>query len=145
MRAGTNTSISALGRSQQAKLGILGTGVFGGARAFIDRFNALSAWVTFSVLNHADIDARAQKISFFIRLAGHLSELANFNGLMIVLTALQQGCIARLKYTFEVVPKQDKAKLALLQVSVFARTGVLGVSGLLFGTQFLISCCFLPL
>jgi hypothetical protein len=105
-----------MGRSQQAKLGILGTGVFGGARAFIDRFNALSAWVTFAVLNHADIDERAKKVAYFIKLAGHLSELANFNGLMIVLTALQQGCIARLKYTFEMVPKAEKAKLAMLQV-----------------------------
>lgn len=45
-----------------------------------------------------------------------MAELANFNGLMIILTSLQQGCINRLKYTFDGVNKHDKQKLQQLQV-----------------------------
>lgn len=90
--------------------------MFGGCRAFIDRFNALSAWVTSSILQQAELGARAERVTFFIRVGGHLAELANFNGLMVVVTALQQGCVTRLKWTFEQVPKAERAKLGQLQV-----------------------------
>ena len=113
---GTNTAIVALNRSQQAKLGILGTGIWGGVRAFIDRFNALSSWIIFSILKETELQIRIKRITYYIKLASHMAELANFNGLMIILTSLQQGCINRLKYTFDGVNKHDKQKLQQLQV-----------------------------
>jgi hypothetical protein len=113
----TSTTVHTMLRHQQTRIGILGGGVFQGARGFIDRFCALSAWITQSILSVASVDGRASRVSFFIRLAGHMSDLANFNGLMAVLTALQQAAVTRLKATFELVSKQDKSKLENLQVS----------------------------
>jgi hypothetical protein len=114
--AGTTASINTLRLSQQARLGALGTGAFGGGRAFVERFNALSAWVTSSVLEQTELQARADRVIYYARLAGHLAELASFHALVAVLSALQQACVTRLKWTWELVPKADKDKLARLQV-----------------------------
>jgi hypothetical protein len=59
-------------------------------RRFIDRFNAESCWVTQSLLNQATPKKRAALYMKFIFLASFLEELNNFNGLMAILTAIQQ-------------------------------------------------------
>jgi hypothetical protein len=59
-------------------------------RSFIDRFNAESCWVTQSLLNQDTPEKRAALYMKFTFLASFLEELNNFNGLMAILTALQQ-------------------------------------------------------
>lgn len=59
-------------------------------RCFIDRFNAQSCWVTQSLLNQDTPRKRAALYMKFIFLASFLLELNNFNGLMAILTAVQQ-------------------------------------------------------
>eukprot|EP01038_Epipyxis_sp_PR26KG_P005997 gene5997-8258_t len=84
-------------------------------RRFIDRFNACSNWVAYSILKPTTAIDRAAILSTFIRLAGFLHELRNYNGLMAVLTALQQACIVRLEKTFSRLNQSERDKLHSLQ------------------------------
>lgn len=107
--------VTELARYQQLRRGAQACGARGGARGFIDRFNALSNWVTFTVLSGDTPEARAARMGTFIRIAGQLMELNNFNGLMVILTALQQGSISRLRRSWEAVGKAEMLKLAQMQ------------------------------
>ena len=91
----------------------------GAARRFIDHFNATSSWVTHSVLVRPSPEERAAAISLFIRVAGHLSDLGNFSGMFAVVSALAQGCVARLEVTWDSVAKSERNSLHKLQVGVF--------------------------
>ena len=115
---GKSEPIGIASRSQQARLGLLGKGTFGGALALADRFNAMCTWVTDSILKNTSLDSRVGRITYFIRLAAHMAELSNFNALHIIVAALQQNCIMRLKLSFEGVPKADKVKFNQLKVRV---------------------------
>jgi hypothetical protein len=84
-------------------------------RSFIDRFNAESCWVTQSLLNQDTPEKRAALYMKFTFLASFLEELNNFNGLMAILTALQQGCITRLKDTLSYVDEKTNQTLRRLQ------------------------------
>lgn len=59
-------------------------------RRFIDRFNAETCWVTQSLLALESPKIRAALYMKFVFLASFLEELNNYNGLMAILTALQQ-------------------------------------------------------
>jgi hypothetical protein len=85
-------------------------------RKFIDRFNAISLWVTESILNGNTAEDRAATVSFFIKLAGFFRDLFNYSSLMAIISAFQQGSITRLKKTFNLVSKVDLEKLFVLQV-----------------------------
>lgn len=80
-------------------------------RRFINRFNSTSQWVTNYILNASTPELRASLISKFIHLAVELRKLGNYNGLMTILTALQQGCITRLEITFSLIPKYELQQL----------------------------------
>jgi len=84
-------------------------------RRFIDRFNTASLWATASVLACQTAQDRADRYSDLISLAGCLESLGNYNGLMSVLTGLQQGSISRLHEMLLLVSQDDKEKLADLQ------------------------------
>mmetsp|Transcript_2806 Transcript_2806/g.4247 ORF Transcript_2806/g.4247 Transcript_2806/m.4247 type:complete len:652 (+) Transcript_2806:1-1956(+) len=84
-------------------------------RRFIDRFNAESCWVTESILNQPSPQHRAELYMTFIEIAVHLESLNNFNGVMAILTALQQGCISRLKQTIKLVHDASHRDLSKLQ------------------------------
>jgi hypothetical protein len=102
-------------RHKIVRTGTGNCGIAGGARRFIDRFNATSLWMTHSVLSRNSSEERGAVVSKLIKLAGHMLDLCNFNGLMAVLTALQQGCISRLVVTFSHVAKSEKTLLTKLQ------------------------------
>jgi len=108
---GASSAVYSQPRYQQMRRGVLGSGLCGGARTFIDRFNALSNWVAYSVLMLLPVDQRADRVAFFIKVASHLEELNNYNGLMIILTALNQGCITRLQHTFALLKPADHSVL----------------------------------
>ena len=76
----------------------------------------MCTWVTDSILKNTSLDSRVGRITYFIRLAAHMAELSNFNALHIIVAALQQNCIMRLKLSFEGVPKTDKVKFNQLKV-----------------------------
>jgi len=85
-------------------------------RRFIDRFNAESCWVTQSLLAQESSKSRAALYMKFVFLASFLEEMNNFNGLMAILTSLQQGCITRLLETLSYVDEKTKQTLKRLQI-----------------------------
>ncbi|RYH32331.1 hypothetical protein EON65_00700 [archaeon] len=89
---------------------------YGGTKKSIDRFNIGSSWLTYSILTINTPEKRAQHISRLIALAKHMCTLGNFHGLMTALTALQQGCVHRLKITFDMLSEQDKESMQELKV-----------------------------
>jgi hypothetical protein len=85
-------------------------------RSFIDQFNAQSCWITESLILTTNMEKRLQLYAKFIELAGYLEGLNNFNGVMAILTALQQGCVTRLKEMMKSVDDNIMKKLQRLQV-----------------------------
>jgi hypothetical protein len=90
-----------------------------GFRKLVDRFNASSLYITQAVLTGNSIEERAKTLSFFISLANEFHKLGNFHGLMVILTALQQGCISRMTATFDLVSKEDLTIMNNLKVKTF--------------------------
>lgn len=84
-------------------------------RVFIDRFNAISAWVTHAVLSGNTSGERASILGSFISIAGYLNTLNNFNSVMAIVAALQQACIARLRISWELVSTESKDSLEELK------------------------------
>ena len=143
---GSGHSVFEQTRHQQLLLGCgQGGGIYSGAKGFVDRFNAMSSWVTFSILKDPHANTRASTIGFFAKVASALLGLSNYNGVMVVLTALQQGSVARLKRTWELVTKADKLKLAQMQVCVYVCVG--GGGGMLYNATccLRVCLCLLPL
>jgi len=81
---------------------------------FIKRFNHVSFWVTREILSSNTAKNRAEKISYFIKVAKHLLELNNLNCLKALVSSLHSAPIHRLTLTWNVVPKRDKEKLEKL-------------------------------
>ena len=52
----------------------------------------------------------------FIRIAAELYELKNYNGVMAIVSSLQQACITRLVLTFRLIPEEDLEMLNRLKV-----------------------------
>jgi hypothetical protein len=85
-------------------------------RKFIDHFNSQSCWITQSILKETSSQRRAGIISKYIDIAANMDALHNFNGVMAVVTGLQQGCITRLHETQKLISKQSADRLSKLQV-----------------------------
>lgn len=88
-----------------------------GIRKLVDQFNASSLWVTSLILSGPTPADRANTLTKFIKIAHELHKLGNFHALMIILTAIQQGCIARLLISFDMIPKTELTTLNSLKVS----------------------------
>lgn len=85
-------------------------------RRFIDRFNAVSSWVTETILREASAERRGSLYDKFVDVAVQLEAINNFNGVMTIVTALQQGCITRMKGTLKYVADASNKALKRLQV-----------------------------
>lgn len=83
-------------------------------RRIMDRFNAQSHWICSEILHGETVKERAEVYTHFVKLANILEALNNFNGVMAVVTALQQSCITRLTNTLQCVDSTTKASLASL-------------------------------
>jgi hypothetical protein len=106
-----------------------------GFRKLVDRFNASSLYITQAVLTGNSVEERAKTLSFFISLANEFHKLGNFHGLMVILTALQQGCISRMTATFDLVSKED--------LSIMNNLKVKPSGGLCFACSlFCLFCCY---
>jgi hypothetical protein len=80
-------------------------------RRFIDRFNAISVWVTASVLSGRSPENRVIIYEHIVEIALHYEQLSNFSALTAVLTGLQQGSVMRLKETLKLVSPAINKKL----------------------------------
>lgn len=85
-------------------------------RSFIDQFNSQSCWITESLILAPSTEKRLLLYARFIELAGYLEKLNNFNGVMAILTALQQGCVTRLKDMMKLVDDKSMKQLQRIQV-----------------------------
>lgn len=94
---------------------LLDSTLFGGTKRLVDRFNAASAWATHCILSHSTPLSRAEVIIKLTAIAVALQSQGNFSALMAVLTAIQQGCIARLTLTFAQVPEETKSSISHLK------------------------------
>ena len=75
--------------------------------AWIDRFNLTSFWAATEIIMQQTPKARVKSIENFIMVMDEFLTLNNFNGVMEIFTALNMGCIQRLKNTWKSVsPKQ---------------------------------------
>lgn len=90
--------------------------VLSAIKKMVDQFNAASLWVTNAILCTQSPQDRAAVISKFIHISKEFHKLGNFHGLMVILTALQQGCIARLAISYDLIPKSDISTLNSLKV-----------------------------
>ncbi|CAG8724497.1 5984_t:CDS:2, partial [Racocetra fulgida] len=82
--------------------------------ASTDFFNYLTRIIERSILLPLEASLRAQIINHWVKVAGKLHELHNFQTLKAVLSALGTTPIKRLKRTWACIPKKSMAKLDAL-------------------------------
>ncbi|BFU23834.1 Ras guanine nucleotide exchange factor, putative [Entamoeba histolytica HM-3:IMSS] len=70
---------------------------------FLEHFNAVTNWVSYSILQESDINARANLISKFIDVAKIMYEQMNFTGFFEFYSGLNSSAISRLTKTWELV------------------------------------------
>jgi hypothetical protein len=71
----------------------------------IHRFNDLSKWTIYSILNYPVLKKRAKVYSKFVDIAYDLYEMNNFNGAIAISSGLNNSAIYRLKNTKEKASK----------------------------------------
>lgn len=72
--------------------------------SMIERFNEVVAWAATEVLRGDTFESRAETICRLIDVAIAARTLDNYNCLMAILTALESAPVARLSFTFELLP-----------------------------------------
>mmetsp|Transcript_15385 Transcript_15385/g.23041 ORF Transcript_15385/g.23041 Transcript_15385/m.23041 type:complete len:856 (+) Transcript_15385:26-2593(+) len=72
--------------------------------ATIERFNAVTAWVSTCIVMASTSASRVELIAKFIEVAKAFESLNNFSGLIQIVSALQNVSISRLKQTWKLVP-----------------------------------------
>ncbi|CAG8616173.1 13158_t:CDS:2 [Gigaspora margarita] len=82
--------------------------------ASTDFFNYLTRIIERSILLPSEASLRAQIINHWVKVAGKLHELHNFQTLKAVLSALGTTPIKRLKRTWACIPKKSMVKLETL-------------------------------
>jgi hypothetical protein len=83
--------------------------------ALTKNFNKAAGWVATTILNTESLKERVKVVTKFIQLAEELRLLANFNGVMEILSGLGSASVHRLKQTWEALPKPHADLLANLK------------------------------
>jgi hypothetical protein len=83
-------------------------------RGMIQRFNEVSSWVATNILWQDTMEARVKVYTKVIQTAHALFKLNNFNATLAIISGLNNAAIHRLKFTFNELPKREKAALQLL-------------------------------
>ena len=83
--------------------------------ALTKNFNKAAGWVATTILNMDSLKERVKIVTKFIQLAEELRLLANFNGVMEILSGLGSAAVHRLKQTWEALPKAITDLLANLK------------------------------
>jgi hypothetical protein len=89
-----------------------------GVRAFVDKYNSSSLWVSTEVLGAGGVSgghiARAAVITIFVQVAHHLRRLNDFSGASSVLMGLKREAVARLSAAWSLVPSPAVARYTML-------------------------------
>eukprot|EP01108_Squamamoeba_japonica_P005577 TRINITY_DN4455_c0_g1_i4.p1 TRINITY_DN4455_c0_g1~~TRINITY_DN4455_c0_g1_i4.p1 ORF type:complete len:246 (+),score=88.37 TRINITY_DN4455_c0_g1_i4:3-740(+) len=80
-------------------------------RAFIDRFNYLSCWVSSAITAATELRERVRVFERFVLLMHALRGLQNFSSLMAIISGLNNSAILRLKWTRSKLPKRVSSML----------------------------------
>lgn len=83
--------------------------------ALTKNFNKAAGWVATTILHTESLKERVKVVTKFIQLAEELRLLANFNGVMEILSGLGSAAVHRLKQTWEALPKPIADLLANLK------------------------------
>ncbi|XP_020893116.1 ras guanyl-releasing protein 3 isoform X2 [Exaiptasia diaphana] len=81
---------------------------------YVSMLNGLSKWIQAMVLNHKTPEERAKCMEKFQKVAKHLKELQNFNGLLAVSGGLTNSVLSRLHLTREYISPDCKEYITLL-------------------------------
>ncbi|BGP55990.1 cell division cycle-related protein [Rhodotorula sphaerocarpa] len=82
--------------------------------AMIDMSNAVTRWVTFSILAQDDLKKRANVIKHFVAVAERCLSLNNFSVLIHIIAGLNSTPIHRLRRTWETVNQKTMITLGML-------------------------------
>jgi len=77
----------------------------------VSRANSLSMWVAHVILSFPTPEKRAEMCNKFVRIASHLRQQHNFNGVFVIIQALSQSYVNRLKKTWALVPADVSKEL----------------------------------
>ncbi len=77
--------------------------------ALTQRFNNVCSWAVSEILTRADVRDRREVLCMLIAVASRARALGAFNTTMELVAALNKGAVQRLKKTWELVPRKDKA------------------------------------
>lgn len=75
--------------------------------ALIERFNVMSAWISTMIVREEVFKRRVALLTHWIRVAQECKELHNFNGVVTIISALNNSGIHRMRKTKEQVPKKE--------------------------------------
>jgi hypothetical protein len=73
----------------------------GNVLKMISRFNSISKWAIYSILNYPVLKKRAKAYTKFVEIAYELYQMNNFNGAVAIFSGLNNAAIYRLKQTKE--------------------------------------------
>jgi hypothetical protein len=91
-------------------------------RGMIQRFNEVSSWVATNILWQETMDSRVKVFVKIIQTAHCLFKLNNFNATLAIISGLNNAAIHRLKFTFNEVPKKERAVLTLLMEKMSSKS-----------------------
>eukprot|EP00762_Andalucia_godoyi_P001105 ANDGO_01991.mRNA.1 Ras guanine nucleotide exchange factor J len=80
-----------------------------------DRFNRTCRWIAFSILRHEDIRDRRTAYSKVLSVAEECRKLNNFNAVLVVVAALNNAAVHRLKRTREELPSKSSSLFMKLE------------------------------
>ena len=73
----------------------------------IARFNQVSYWVAFQIVNKKKLQERRAYIKYFIRVARRCFELNNFNSTISIISGLSNSSVSRMKRTWKTLNPKD--------------------------------------
>ncbi|KYQ92724.1 Ras guanine nucleotide exchange factor [Tieghemostelium lacteum] len=82
--------------------------------AMVNRFNSMSAFVSWAILNEIDIKLRAKMLSKMIKICSALKQRNNFNGLIACLSGLTVSSVFRLVHTRSLISKDSQKEFEQL-------------------------------
>ena len=76
----------------------------------IKQFNMISGWVSSALVTQVTLDGRVEVLKKFIDLMEDLHELNNLNGMMEILSGINNSSVRRMKQTFGALDSDSKKK-----------------------------------
>eukprot|EP00051_Salpingoeca_urceolata_P007637 m.99227 g.99227 ORF g.99227 m.99227 type:complete len:1631 (-) comp15325_c0_seq1:1583-6475(-) len=78
---------------------------------FVQQFNHMSSWFAFVLVDEPDVAVRAEMISRMVDTCKALHDLGNYNGLMVITSALGSAAVRRLANTWSRVGEEQRKTL----------------------------------